>query len=433
MPGGPPSTLWLCRDCLATWPGIAKTGVSRCRECNSPRTINHPELDELTIAHIDCDAFYAAIEKRDNPELRDQPLIVGGGTRGVVSTCCYIARTFGVRSAMPMFKARKLCPDAIIIRPDMAKYSGVGRQVRDFMRELTPLVEPLSIDEAFLDLTGTQRLHKASAAQTLARFCLRTESELGISVSVGLSYCKFLAKIASDFDKPRGFATIGRAEAVKFLEQQPVGLIWGVGKVAQSRLAKNGIRMIGDIQRLDETEMIRRVGTEGQRLWRLAFGKDTRSVNPVRETKSVSSETTFNTDIADADDLTKKLYRLSDRVSARLKAKDLAGSNITLKLKTADFRTRTRARTLSAPTQLAGRIFNAANELLRKEATGTSFRLIGVGVSHLCSADKADLGDLADTNVIREKAAETAVDTLRAKFGDDMIYKGIASPDSRKR
>ncbi|MCC2097658.1 MAG: DNA polymerase IV [Hyphomicrobiales bacterium] len=426
----------LCRDCFHRWtaappaaPGASsRTRRLRCENCGSPRTVAHDELEELTIAHIDCDAFYAAIEKRDDPSLNDKPLIIGGGTRGVVSTCCYIARTFGVHSAMPMFKARSLCPQAVIIRPDMAKYAAVGRQVRAMMQDLTPLVEPLSIDEAFLDLSGTHRLHHAPPAETLARFAGRAESDLGITVSVGLSYCKFLAKIASDIDKPRGYAVIGRVEAVSFLEDKPAGMIWGVGKVARERLERAGIRTIGDIQRLDETTAIRRFGTEGQRLWRLSRGIDNRPVSSERDTKSISAESTFNTDISDPHELSRILYGLCEKVAARMKKQDYASANVTLKLKTKDFRTRTRARMLAAPTQLSGRIFEAANALLTKEATGTQFRLIGVGVSHLVPPSQADLGDLADTSAVREKAAETAIDQLRAKFGQGAIVKGITLP-----
>lgn len=436
-----PAITSLCRDCFHTCTPIAddrdnRTGRRtrrRCEHCGSPRTIDHPELASLTIAHIDCDAFYAAVEKRDDPALNDKPLIIGGGTRGVVSTCCYIARTFGVHSAMPMFKARKLCPDAVIIRPDMAKYATVGRQVRTMMQELTPLVEPLSIDEAFLDLSGTERMHHATAAETLARFSARTSSELGISVSVGLSYCKFLAKVASDLDKPRGYAVIGRAEVVSFLEDKPIGTIWGVGKVAQARLEREGVRTIGDIQRMNETTAIRRLGNEGQRLWRLAHGIDSRTVSPERNTKSISSESTFNSDISDAQELSRILYQLSEKVSARMKKQGYASATINLKLKTKDFRTRTRARTLPAPTQLASRIFEAANTLLRKEATGTEFRLIGVGVSNLVSPDDADLGDLADTTAAKEKATESAMDALREKFGASTIYKGITMPKNKDR
>src|SRR3954447_18378589 len=248
-----------CRDCR----GDAQDRVSRCPACGSPRLLRHPELDAPAIAHVDCDAFYATIEKRDDPTLADKPVIVGGGQRGVVLTCCYLARTYGVRSAMPMFEARRLCPHASVVRPNMEKYAGVGRQVRALMRDLTPLVEPVSIDEAFMDLSGTQRLHGMSAAKSLAGFAQEVERALGITVSIGLSCNKFLAKIASDLDKPRGFAVLGGTEAAAFLAERPVSLIFGVGKVTQARLAKDGLRRIGDLVRTGETELIRRYGAEG--------------------------------------------------------------------------------------------------------------------------------------------------------------------------
>ena len=418
----------LCRDCLAPAAGDQR----RCKACGSPRLLAHPELHSLQIAHIDCDAFYAAVEKRDDPSLRDKAVIIGGGKRGVVSTCCYIARISGVRSAMPMFKALSLCPDAVVIRPDMNKYAGVGRQVRAMMHELTPLVEPLSIDEAFLDLSGTERLHGASPAATLARFARRIETEVGISVSVGLSYCKFLAKMASDLDKPRGFAVIGKAEAMEVLAPKPVGAIWGVGKVAEEKLRQDGYATIADLQRADQSALFRRYGAEGGRLWRLARGLDDRVVEPEREAKSVSAETTFDNDISDPDTLLRSLFLLSEKVSARLKAGEIAGRTVTLKLKTPDFRQRTRARALPQPTQLAGRIFDAARELLTKEAKGERFRLIGVGVSDLCEAAEADHGDLVDTRAARDKATEAAVDALRAKFGGAAVVKGIAFNAPRK-
>jgi DNA polymerase-4 len=401
----------------------------RCAACGSPRLIKHSERKALSIAHIDCDAFYAAVEKRDNPGLRDKAVIVGGGQRGVVATCCYIARTFGVRSAMPMYKALEACPDAVVVRPDMEKYAHVGGQVREMMRALTPLVEPLSIDEAFLDLTGTERLHGMSLDRVLAIFARDVEKNLGITVSVGLSYCKFLAKIASDIDKPRGFAVIGKVEALDFLRDKPVGMIWGVGKVMREKLEADGYRLIGDLQRADETDLMRRYGMEGQRLARLARGIDTRDVSSERETKSVSNETTFNGDIADVETLARELWRMSEKVSDRLKESEMAGSTITLKLKTKDFKSRTRARTLNEPTQLATRIFNAARDCLEKEADGTAFRLIGVGVTALTDASEADHGDLADTRTTRDKAREAAVDSLRKKFGGDAVVRGITFED----
>ena len=324
-----------------------------------------PRAGTLSIAHIDCDAFYAAIEKRDDPSLADKPLIVGGGKRGVVATCCYIARTYGVHSAMPMFKALAACPNAIVIRPDMQKYARVGREVRALLFELTPLVEPLSIDEAFVDLTGTDRLHRASAAEMLTRFARRVEQEIGISVSIGLSYCKFLAKIASDFDKPRGFSVLGRAEAKAFLADKPVRLIWGIGKVAETRLAKAGFRTIGDLQWPSEIEVMKLLGNEGRRLWRLANGIDDRVVNPERETKGISAETTFDADYADAETLRPILFRLCEKVAKRLKAADLAGQSVTLKLKSSEFKLRTRSRSGLPATQLASRLFENADSLLK--------------------------------------------------------------------
>jgi len=366
-----------CRDCLQDLPDRA----IRCPGCGSPRVVRHAEIDRLAIAHVDCDAFYAAVEKRDDPSLNDKPVIIGGGRRGVVATACYIARTFGVKSAMPMFEARRLCPHATIVPPDMAKYVRVGREVRALMLDLTPLVEPLSIDEAFLDLSGTERLHGRSPARSLARFARAVEDEIGITVSIGLSENKFLAKLASDLDKPRGFSVLGQREAAAFLAPKPVTFIWGVGKQMGTALAHEGFRTIADLQRADETDLMRRFGTEGLRLARLARGIDAREVSPERETKSVSAETTFETDIAAFRTLERRLWGLSEKVSARLKAKEIAGATITLKLKTADFRLRTRARSLAAPTQLAAKIFAAGRELLAREAQGTRFRLIGIGVS----------------------------------------------------
>jgi DNA polymerase-4 len=408
-----------CRDCRHDLPERA----GRCPVCGSPRLLRHPELVTLAIAHVDCDAFYATIEKRDDPSLADKPVIVGGRQRGVVLTCCYLARTYGVRSAMPMFEARRLCPHATVVRPDMEKYARVGREVRALMHKLTPLVEPVSIDEAFMDLAGTTRLHGMPPAKALAGFAGEVETSLGITVSIGLSCNKFLAKIASDLDKPRGFAVLGSSEAAQFLAGKPVSLIFGVGRVAQQRLERDGLRTIGDLQRTEEREMMRRYGAEGARLARLARGLDDRPVRADRETKSISAETTFDSDVADFRPLELKLWRLTEKVSTRLKANELAGTTVTLKLKTADFRIRTRASSLGHPTQLASRIFAAGRELLARETDGTLFRLIGIGVSGLSQADGADFSDLIDR---RSAEAEQAIDRLREKFGDEAIVKGLA-------
>jgi len=409
-----------CRDCLAP----AEADERRCRRCGSPRMARHAELSALSIAHVDCDAFYAAVEKRDNPDLADKPVIIGGGRRGVVSTACYVARINGVKSAMPMFKALKACPDAVVIKPNMEKYAAVGRQVRALMEELTPLVEPLSIDEAFLDLTGTERLHRDTPARTLARFAKRVEDEIGITVSVGLSYCKFLAKVASDLEKPRGFSVIGQAEAMTFLAGQPVTLIWGVGKAFAGVLERDGITRIGQLQTMDETTLMKRYGVMGRRLYHLARGEDTRHVEPRGGAKSISHETTFNEDHADAETLVPVLRSLTEKVSARLKAKGLAGRTVTLKLKDRDFRSKTRNRQLADPTQLADRIFRAALPLLEKELDGTAYRLLGVGVADFADPSRADPDDLIDVSAARRAKAERAVDALRGKFGERAVETG---------
>ena len=413
-----------CRDCLAVQPP-ERPDLDRCFSCRSPRLLTHPEIDKLTIAHIDCDAFYAAIEKRDAPHLRDKPLIIGGGKRGVVATCCYIARTYGVHSAMPMFKALAACPQAVVIAPDMAKYARIGRHIRELMRELTPLVEAISIDEAFLDLSGTENLHGASPALVLVRFAARIEADLGLSVSIGLSYCKFLAKIASDHDKPRGFAVIGRSEAKDFLTMLPIGLISGVGKTAENKLAGDGFRLIGDLQRQSESDLWRLYGAEGRRLWHLAQGIDPRKVAPEKITKSVSAEATFEVDVAAEKDLVPILYALCEKVAARLKHAELAGRSVTLKLKTADFKLRARTRSGFAPTQLPGRLFAPAHDLLKAEIGTTRFRLIGIAAGDLCPADEADRGDLVDMRAGRDKAEDKAIDAIRAKYGHAAIIKGI--------
>jgi len=409
-----------CRDCLKGQP----EGRTRCSACGSPRLVYHPELYRLTLAHIDCDAFYASVEKRDNPELADKPVIIGGGKRGVVSTACYIARIHGVRSAMPMFKALEACPQAVVIKPNMEKYARVGREVRTMMGELTPLLQPLSIDEAFLELAGTEKLHHDPPARVLARFAQRVEREIGITVSVGLSYCKFLAKVASDLQKPRGFSVIGEAEALSFLAPRPVTTIWGVGKAFAATLERDGIRIVGQLQTMEEGDLMRRYGTMGQRLFRLSRGIDDREVHINDAAKSVSSETTFFDDIWRYEDLVAHLRSLSEKVAWRLKKTGIAGQTVVLKLKTADFKGRTRNRRLEDPTQLADKIFRTGLSLLEKETDGTRFRLIGIGVTDLRDAVVADPPDLVDNQAGRRAAAEAAMDKLREKFGRATVETG---------
>ena len=421
---GPITTV--CRDCLQE----SAIHPLACGTCGSDRLLYHPELGRLEIAHIDCDAFYAAVEKRDNPELMNKPVLVGGATRGVVSTACYIARTFGARSAMPMFKARALCPQAVVISPDMAKYKRVSGDIRKIFDAATPIVEPLSLDEAFLDLSGTSTLFGRSPAATLAHIAREVERHVRITVSVGLSYNKFLAKIASDFDKPRGFYVIGREDAVQVLHDLPLSRLPSVGPSLADRLKVDGLFSVGDVQRKSEAEMVLRYGDTGQHLARLARGIDHRMVNTNRESKSVSAETTFDSDIALPADLRRRLWPLCERVADRLKAGGLAGGTVTLKLKTNRFKLRTRHQKISAPTQLAETIFRAAEALLLKEADGkTKFRLIGVGADNLSDASVPPPQDLFASAADSEQhhaEVEKAMDAVRAKFGKKAIRKGRA-------
>lgn len=410
----------LCRDCGAR-PGQL---AIRCQGCGGRRIIRHAELFTLAIAHIDCDAFYASIEKRDDPALADSPVIVGGGVRGVVTTACYVARTYGVKSAMPMFKALKLCPDAIVIKPDFAKYSAAAREVRRLMENLTPLVEPVSIDEAFLDLSGTLRVHRAPPAEMLSKLQREVKREIGITVSVGLSFNKFLAKTASDFDKPDGFSIIGEAEAKSVLAKLPVSAIWGVGAVTARRLEADGFAKIADLQKADAAALARRYGEIGLRLATLSQGRDLRTVSTDRETKSVSSETTFNDDITDRRELEKILWRLCERTSSRMKEKGFEGRVVTLKLKTADFRTLTRRTTIPRASNLARVAYDAAKPMLAEAATGKAYRLIGVGYSALEAASEAPQTELFAETEGKLKREEEAIDAIRRKFGDSAIALG---------
>jgi len=412
----------LCRDCLTEF----DLG-SRCPACGRPRIVRHAELWDLSIAHMDCDAFYASVEKRENPDLADKPVIIGGGKRGVVSTACYVARIRGVRSAMPMFQALKLCPDAVVLKPRMALYADVSRRIRAMMEDLTPAIEPLSLDEAFLDLSGTARLHGHPPAVMMARLVKRMRDELGVTGSVGLSHNKFLAKIASDLDKPHGFSVIGRAETQEFLRPRPVRLIWGVGLASQEALERAGIRTFEDLLRWDQRDLVARFGGMGDRLWHLARGQDHRRVTRDSPIKSISNETTFAEDTADPDLLDGHLWRMCEKVSDRAKAKGLAGRVVTLKVKRSDFRTLTRRQSLTDATQMADRIYRTARALLDPLGKEGPWRLLGAGISELVPADQADRGgDLLDPDAGKRAAAERATDAIRAKFGDDAIVKGRA-------
>lgn len=412
----------LCRDCL--WTGEAPT-ARRCPSCGSPRVVAHVELFDLAMAHMDCDAFYASVEKRDRPELRDQPVIVGGGKRGVVTTCCYMARVYGVRSAMPMFKALKACPQAVVIKPDFAKYRAESRRIMAMMADLTPLVQPLSLDEAWMDLSGTQRLHGAPPALTLARLQARIETETGLTVSIGLAPNKFLAKIASDLDKPRGFSVIGAAEAQAFLAPRPVGVLPGVGPAMVRSLDEAGFRLVGDLARAEPKDLARRFGAHGLRLHDLAHGRDSRAVDPDQARKGISAETTFDDDYSDYGVLEDRLAPLCDKVARQARAGGVAGRVVTLKLKTADFKILTRRRALPAATQTARTLFAVGRELLRKEADGRRYRLIGIGLAELSPLElvEADFFGAGDSRALAE---EKTADSIRARFGPQAITSARA-------
>jgi DNA polymerase IV len=409
-----------CRDCLT----VCKSKL-RCEHCASPRVLKHPELFELSIAHMDCDAFYASIEKRDNPDIADKPVIVGGGKRGVVSTACYIARINGVHSAMPMFKALKLCPNAVVVPPRMDIYVKVSKQIKRFMSELSPMIEPLSLDEAFIDLTGTEKLHGAPPAIMLAGLVKRMEDEIGISGSIGLSHNKFLAKLASDLDKPRGFSIISQRETLDLLAPLPIKKIWGAGPVLQRKLQSDGIQTFADLRRRDLKVLVKRYGTMGNRLWHLARGLDHRSITTREPVKTISKEITFFEDTSDTDLLDGHLWRLAEKVSDRCKARNYAGKTVNLKVKKADFKLLTRSITLNEPTQMTDRIYTNVRQMLNSIIDDAPFRLVGVGISHLTKPEDADqFMDLLEQDAAKRAKAERVTDTIRKRFGKDSILKG---------
>lgn len=389
----------LCRDCASLRP----QDEAVCRSCGSSRSVTHPELTALTIAHIDCDAFYASVEKRDAPELAPLPLIVGHpGGRGVVTTACYVARRFGVRSALPMFQALERCPDAVVIPPNMAKYKAVSAEIREIFRAATPVLEPVSLDEAYLDLSDDHRQRGDCAAQALSEIARRVEREVGITVSIGLSANKFLAKLASELQKPAGFSVIGRAEARAFLAPLSVRKIHGVGAATARRMEDDGLCTIADLQALPPQALVGRFGKFGRRLAEYVQGEDGREVTPDRPTKSISAETTFRRDTGGVRELTEVSRGLAERVAAQLTRKGLAAGTVVLKLKTSDFKVLTRNRRLTHPTQRAGVLMEMAQGLIAREADGRTFRLIGVGAADLrpaAEADPLDLFAVADARV----------------------------------
>ena len=410
----------LCRKCFNTF-----NEEGRCPRCSSPLVVSHSELFDLNIAHMDCDAFYASVEKRDNPDLADKPVIIGGGRRGVVSTACYIARIRGVKSAMPMFKALEKCPDAVVIRPRMKIYAEISQQIREMMNDITPLVEPLSLDEAFMDMSGTHKLHGAPPAVMLAKLMDRISGNLGLTGSIGLSHNKFLAKIASDLNKPNGYSIIGEAETSSFLQDKPIRLIWGVGASMQKSLEKSGIRTFSDLLRWDRKDLVSKFGSMGDRLWFLARGQDARAVSNSDRIKSISNETTLNENTSDIRVLEGYLWRLCEKVSSRAKSKGLAGTTMILKLKSSNHKIITRRVTLRDPTYLADVLFRSTYPLMEAAIGNGPFRLVGAGLSGLCLASQAEREpELLDDGALNRIKVERVTDEIREKFGDEAMIKG---------
>ena len=410
----------LCRKCFNTF-----NEEGRCPRCSSPLVVSHSELFDLNIAHMDCDAFYASVEKRDNPDLADKPVIIGGGRRGVVSTACYIARIRGVKSAMPMFKALEKCPDAVVIRPRMKIYAEISQQIRAMMNDITPLVEPLSLDEAFMDMSGTHKLHGAPPAVMLAKLMDRISDNLGLTGSIGLSHNKFLAKIASDLNKPNGYSIIGEAETSSFLKDKSIRLIWGVGASTQKSLEKSGIRTFLDLLRWDRKDLVSKFGSMGDRLWFLARGQDARVVSNSDRIKSISNETTLNENTSNIRVLEGHLWRLCEKVSSRAKSKGLAGTIMVLKLKSSNHKIITRRVTLRDPTYMADVLFRSTYPLMEAAIENGPFRLVGAGLSGLCLASQAQREpELLDDGALNRIKVERVTDEIREKFGDEAMIKG---------
>ena len=410
----------ICRECLWTGEDLAR----RCPACGSPRVVSDPELDQLSIAHLDCDAFYASVEKRDRPELRDKPVIIGGGKRGVVSTACYVARLYGVGSAMPMFKALKACPEAVVIKPSFDKYVPESQRIFSFVGELTPLVQTLSLDEAWIDLSGTERLNGGPPALQLIRLQNRIEKETGLTVSIGLAPNRFLAKIASELDKPRGFSVIGAANAKALLAPKFVRILPGVGPVFGKTLISDGYATVGDLAAADVRDLVKRYGEYGLRLHDLSHARDARAVNPEHDRRGMSAETTFHEDLETLSDLEDELWPLCEKVASKARRDGVASRIVVLKLRRTDFKIITRRTTRPDAVQTARALFAIGREMLAAEI-GRPYRLIGIGLADIQDAEDAPLG-LFDTTETRALKTETTIDKLREKFGKDAVVSGRA-------
>ncbi|MHC4662117.1 MAG: DNA polymerase IV [Planctomycetota bacterium] len=382
---------------------------------------------QLSIMHVDMDAFYASVEERDEPSLKGKPVVVGGSAegRGVVSAANYVARKYGIHSAMPAGRAKRLCPHAVFIKPRIRYYSTVSEHIFRIFRDYTPLIEPLSLDEAFLDVSGCERL-LGDAVKIGREIQNRVRGELGLSSSVGIAPNKYLAKLASDLKKPNGFVVIPEESKLDILGPLAVSRLWGIGKVAQERLDKAGLHTIGQIRELSIKQLAAMFGVWGEKLYYLARGEDTREVVPEHEAKSISHETTFHKDISNRQELIDILLDVADNLAARIRRHNLWGRTLTLKVRYHDFRRITRSKSLPAPTQHTLEIYNAAKCLLINKVSipGGGVRLLGIGLSNLTTAPafQKDLFGACDDE--QEKLVDAVVDVIRNEFGRDAISRG---------
>jgi DNA polymerase-4 len=385
------------------------------------------------ILHVDMDCFYAAIEMRDDPSLVGKPVIVGGTAdgRGVVAAANYEARKFGVHSAMASVTAHRRCPHAVVIRPRIGYYAQVSQQIREIFEQFTPIIEPLSLDEAFLDATGSESLF-GPAAEIGRQIKGQVRDNLGLVASVGVAPNKFLAKIASDVQKPDGFVVVEAADVQAFLDPLPVGRIWGVGKVTGKVFERLGIRTIGQLRNLSLDSLHEFFGTSAEHYWQLARGIDKRPVVPDREAKSISHETTFAEDIADMDILRAWLVDLVEQVARRLRQHDLRGRTVDLKVRFADFTTISRSATLREPTHATQELLDAGLELLnsRLPPRHLPVRLLGFGVSHLDDSGKTQQHLFEQPDRERSQELDSVADQIAAKFGKRAIRRGAGlQPD----
>ncbi|HUU82327.1 MAG TPA: DNA polymerase IV [Phycisphaerae bacterium] len=382
------------------------------------------------ILHVDMDAFFAAVEQLDDPALRGQPVLVGGDPqgRGVVSAASYEARPFGCRSAMPTAQALRLCPEAVVVRPRMKRYVEVSGQVFGIMEQFTPLVEPLSIDEAFLDVAGSVRLY-GPPERMGAELKRRIHTETGLTASVGVAPNKFLAKLASDLEKPDGLVIVPRDGIEAFLDPLPIERLWGVGRATLKRFERMGVGTFAEVRRLSEEELRRQFGEAGSHFYRLVRGIDEREVVPDRQAKSISHEVTFPVDVKDVEHLRGVLLDQTEHVARRLRRHGLLARTVNLKVRTGDFKTITRSSTLAAGTDRTDVLWEAASSLLEKWSgrRPRPVRLIGVGVSQLGGVGGEQLTLFEEAEASRGQRLDRVVDEIQERFGDRAVYRGGAA------